>query len=93
VIYSLLTKENLRLPVQQYILIEGFIESTKVEFVGNSYGEVFNKCVRSIETKYSQADDMEIGVNGDRRYRSTTGSYWYGAHAICAQAMKNVPRL
>lgn len=92
VIFNLMTAENLRLPVQQYIMIEGYIESTKVDFSGNSYGEVFNKCVRSVETKYSQADEMEISVNGDRRYRSTTSSYWYGAHAICTQAMKNVIR-
>lgn len=94
VIYAQLTPENMRLPIPQYIMIEGFIEQTRVEFVGNSYAEVFNKCVRSVETKFSQVDDMEIGVNGDRRYRSVnSSSYWRGAVEICTVVMKNVPRL
>jgi hypothetical protein len=93
IIYNLLTPENLRQPTYQPLMVEGYVENHKVEFIGNSYGEVFNKCVRTLEPKLSQADEMEISVNGDRRYRQTTSEWWTGAHAICTVVMKNVPKL
>lgn len=93
VIYTLATPQNLTVNSYQNLLVEGFVEGVKVEFVGSSYGEVFNKCVRNLETKLTQADDMEISVNGDRRYRLTTTGWWTGAHAICQSVMKNVPRI
>ena len=92
-IYNLATPQNLAPETYQPLMLEGYIETLKVEFSGSTYGEVFNKCVRHVESRLSNADEMEISVNGDRRFRTTTSSYWYGAHAICQTVMKNVPRI
>lgn len=93
VIYNQATPQNLTPDAYQTLVVEGYIENLRVEFTGSSYGEVFNKCVRTVESKFSQADDMDISVNGDRRYRQTTSGWWVGAHTICQVVMKNVPKL
>jgi len=93
VIYQLMTPQNLtpERPIG-YTVVEGYLENLRVEFVGNTHGEIFNKCMKYTETRLTQADEMEISVNGGRRERFTTTGYWYGANQICRILTQKVPR-
>lgn len=75
---------------------EGLIESTPFIFRGSSYDEVFNSCVDQLEMHpigNNKVDLIYTSINGGKREKLTTTSWWSGSFEICRNVLKNVPQL
>ena len=67
----------------------GRIEGISFNFYGGNIEAIFNQCVEFVQQKgITRADDVSVSINGSRRQRYTTGSWWYSATEICNQVIR-----
>jgi hypothetical protein len=93
-VYQLATPENIAPePYTGTLIVEGYIETTKVEFIGNSFGQVYNQCYDMYSNGTTKVDDMEISTNGSRREKLRNGaSWWEGPREICDVVTQRLTR-